>query len=106
MERFYVRNPIALGEWRHVVRVVGEKAGAVYTVGRGRVVEVVHGAAAPAIEKWVRCRCLEPFDEKKHKDAVLEPVPEPPRVTPAWFAAEEARRVEMEDEMRDAERRR
>ena len=75
---FYVRNPISLGEWRRIVKVVGydETKGrsAPYIVPRGHVIEVPEKGAEAPLEKWLSNKCLEPYSEKKHKDAVLHPV--------------------------------
>jgi hypothetical protein len=77
-QQFYVRNPIMLGEWRRIVRVVGydETKGktAPYIVPRGHVVEVPEKGAEAPLEKWLAAKCLELYNEKKHKDAVLKPV--------------------------------
>jgi hypothetical protein len=100
MSLFYVRNPIALGEYRHTVRVVGYDSTkgrtAPYVVPRGHVIEVLAGS--PAFTKWVKTKCLEPYNKRKHKDAILELPPEQRPTLPSWTRQEEPGR-EIEREM-------
>ena len=104
--RWYVVNPIGpLDGMQYCVRVVGAHDGEFSSrvgVPRGRVIET-SSAAAAAIEKWTRNKCIELFAPEKHGDAILESPPEQPPVFPAWFREEEPGRS-VEREMEELER--
>lgn len=103
--KYYVLNPITLGDFRYSIHVLGynDTKGhtAPYTITRGHVIDAA--GAGPAIEKWLRNGCIEPYDAEKH-DAILEPVPVPAPTLPTWFDEPEPGR-EIEREMRESERR-
>lgn len=99
--RYYVRNPIMIGGIAGV-KVAGydDGRGVPYRVDRGHVVSIAD-YQKPVLAKWLRNRCLELYDPKRHKDAILERVDEGEAVSLAQLEAEEQARAKAEEEAAD-----